>query len=146
MSERKPIDLPANRELLEGLLTLPGSTGETYSRIHRYSPRNIGFLALQGCPPEPIATYRKWAELGGHVKKGSKAFAILRPIMIRKKDEDGEPTDEMFRRFKIVRAIFPLSMTSGAELPPYEPPHWSKERALGALGVREVAFQEYDGN
>lgn len=139
-------DKPADREIFEALLNVPGSVGDTYSRFHPYSLRNIGLLALQGCPAEPVGTFRKWHELGGSIKSGSKAYTILRPISIRKKDEDDEPTGETFTRFKMVKALFPLSMTTGVELPPYEPPHWSKTRALGKLGIKEVPFENYDGN
>lgn len=147
MSEAKrSTEMPTDRQMLESLLSMPGSTGETYRRFHNYSPRNLGFLALQGCPPEPVATFRKWVSLERQVKKGSRAYAILRPISIRKKDEEGNPTDEFFRRFKVVRALFPYSMTEGEALPPYEPEDWSVDRALGALGITQVAFESYQGN
>lgn len=145
MSERLPLDVPRSQELLEALLTIPGSTGETYSRFHRYSPRNLGFLALQNCPPEPVATYAKWNELGRHVLRGSKAFSILRPIQVKVESEE-EEQPKLIRRFKVVRALFAASQTAGDDLPPYEPPHWSKERALTTLDVTEVPFEHYDGN
>jgi hypothetical protein len=146
-TERQPsIEVPKSRELLEGLLTLPGSVGETYNRFWRYSARNIGFLALQGCPPEPVATYNKWGELGRHVLKGSKAYSILRPINIKVEAPDGSDETKMIRRFKVVRALFAASQTAGEDLPPYEPPTWSKEQALEELDIREVPFESYDGN
>lgn len=145
--ERPSLDIPKSRELLEGLLTLPGSTGETYSRFHRYSPRNIGFLALQGCPPEPVATYKRWQELGRHVTKGSKAYSILRPINVKvETEEDSHEEFKLIRRFKIVRALFAASQTAGVDLPPYEPPEWSVERALSRLGIEREPFENYDGN
>jgi hypothetical protein len=153
MSERtvektKPtLDIPKSRELLEGLLTLPGSVGETYNRFHRYSPRNVGYLALQGCPPEPVATFKKWNDLGRHVLKGSKAFSILRPITVKVETEDN--SDEQYklvRRYKIVRALFAVSQTAGDDLPPYEHPEWSVDKALKELGIERVPFESYDGN
>lgn len=149
MSERQTrssLDVPKNRELLEGLLTIPGSTGETYNRFHRYSPRNVGFLALQGCPPEPVATYKRWGELGRHVTKGNKAFSILRPINVKVESDEAEEGPLMVRRFKVIRALFAVSQTAGEELPPYEPQQWSRDRALAGLGIRLVDFQNYDGN
>jgi hypothetical protein len=143
-TESSTLDIPSSRELLEGLLTIPGSTGDTYSRFHRYSPRNLGFLALQGCPPEAVATYKKWTALGRQVVKGSKALSILRPIQV-KIEKDGEET-LLVRRFKVVRALFPLSMTEGDDLPPYEHPEWKVDRALATLGIRQVAFEGYDAN
>lgn len=145
MSERLPLDIPKSQELLEALLTIPGSTGETYRRFYNYSPRNLGFLALQNCPPEPVATYAKWNELGRHVLKGSKAFSILRPIQVKVETEEDEQP-KLIRRFKVVRALFAASQTAGDDLPPYEPAHWSKERALTKLDITEVPFEHYDGN
>ncbi|BAS17606.1 DNA primase [Arthrobacter sp. Hiyo8] len=147
MSERPPIDVPKSRELLEGLLTLAGSTGETYSRFHRYSPRNLGFLALQNCPPEPIATFKRWQELGRHVTKGSKAYSILRPIQVKvETDDNSDEQYKLVRRFKVVRALFAVSQTAGDDLPPYCPPGWSVDRALETLGIERVPFENYDGN
>lgn len=139
------LEVPKSRELLEGLLTLPGSVGETYSRFHRYSPRNVGFLALQGCPPEPVATFNRWKDLGRHVTKGQKAYSILRPIQIKVEDEKSEQL-RMIRRYKVVRALFAVSQTAGEDLPAYVPPHWSTERALEQLDIRQVPFASYDGN
>lgn len=144
MTDKPSIDVPKNRELLESLLTLEGSTGETYRRFWNYSPRNIGFLAMQGCPPEPVATYRRWLELSRHVTRGQKAYAILRPIQVKFENDEGET--EIIKRFKVVRALFSLSQTAGEELPPYQPPEWSEARALGSLAITRVPFQSFDGN
>lgn len=146
MSERPPLEVPKSDELLEALLTIPGSVGSTYSRLYNYSPRNIGFLAMQGCPPEPVATYAKWTELGRQVQRGSKAYSILRPINIRVEAKDENEDDKMIRRFKVVRALFSLSQTEGEPLPSFEPEKWSTERALGTLGITVAKFQSYDGN
>jgi len=152
MNERQlSLEVPKSRELLEGLLTIEGSTGESYRRFWNYSPRNLGFLALQGCPPEPIATFKKWQELGRQVQRGSKAFSILRPITIRVKDnepDNGGDSDETktLRRFKVVRALFPLSQTEGDELPAYEPESWDSATALEALDIQRAPFESYNGN
>lgn len=149
MSERAPtLEVPSSHDMLETLLTAEGSVGQTYSRFHDYSPRNVAFLMMQGCPPEPVATYAKWQELGRQVQKGEKAYSILRPINVRVKPED-EADDEdpkMIRRFKVVRALFAYSQTDGEELPDAEPREWSKSRALGALGIKLVNFERYEGN
>lgn len=145
MSERPSLDVPKSQELLEALLTIPGSTGETYRRFYNYSPRNLGFLALQNCPEEPVATFKKWNDLGRHVLKGSKAFSILRPIQVKVESGDGD-APKLIRRFKVVRALFAVSQTAGDDLPPYEPPQWSRERALKTLDITEVPFEHHDGN
>lgn len=139
------LDIPKGRELIESLLTIEGQMGETYSRFHRYSPRNVGFLALQGCAPEPVATFKKWQELGRHVKRGEKAYSILRPIQVRIEDEESEEV-KMIRRYKVVKALFAYSQTAGEDLPPYEPPAYSRERAIQTLDLKEAPFERYDGN
>jgi hypothetical protein len=48
--------------------------------------------------------------------------------------------------FKVVRAVFALSDTDGDYLPPPEPQEWSKPRALANLGIREVYFDQVNGN
>lgn len=144
------LDIPKGRELIESLLTVEGNLGETYNRFWRYSPRNIGFLALQGCAPEPVATYKKWAELGRQVQRGEKAYSILRPIQVKVEGERVAgikvEDDKVFRRFKVVRALFAYSQTAGEDLPPHEPPAWSRERALQTLDITEVPFESYEGN
>lgn len=144
MSERT-LDTPTNRELLDQLLTLPGSTGDTYGRFYRYSPRNVGFLVLQGCPPEPVATFKRWGDLGRHIKRGSKAFSILRPIQVKIEDAESGET-KLIRRFKVVKALFAASQTAGEQLPPYHPPEWTPDRMLSRLAIEQVAFENYDGN
>jgi antirestriction protein ArdC len=132
--------------LIETALTVPGSTGDTYNRLHEYSFLNRINLMMQGCPLEPIATYKRWQSLGRQVLKGSHAYEIIRPIIIPKKDEAGEKTGETFRRFKSVRAIFPVSMTEGEPLPEVELPEWSLDTALQALDIRRVPFVSFSSN
>ncbi|WKK71482.1 ArdC family protein [Rathayibacter oskolensis] len=157
MSERQPpIDVPSNAELLESILTVEGSFGDSYSRFHAYSLRNIGFLAMQGCPPEPVATFKRWQELGYHVKKGERAYSILRPITVKVKGDESEaaPAAEaepdkprVMRRFKVVRALFHYAQVAGeGELPPYVPPNWDEARALETLNITEEPFALYNGN
>lgn len=133
--------------LLDAVLNVEGSMDDTYRRMYNFSTRNLGFLAMQGCPVEPIATFKGWQAVDRQVQKGSSAFYILRPISI-KLDEVDEKTGENKRlqRFKPVKAIFPISMTEGEPLPEIDHPEWSKERALAALAIREVAFESYEGN
>jgi hypothetical protein len=145
-NRRPQLETPTNAALLEGLLTIEGSTGKTYRRFWNYSPRNIGFLALQGCPPEPVATYKRWAELGRQVQKGESAFSILRPITVKVEAKLPTEEDKQIRRFKIVRALFALSQTQGDDLPPYEPELWSSDQALKTLAIERIPFESYNGN
>lgn len=144
------LEVPTSRDMFDTLLTAEGSVGQTYSRFHDYSPRNLAFLMMQGCPQEPVATFNKWKELGRQVQKGEKAYSILRPIQVKIEGERVAgikvEDDQVFRRFKVVRALFAYSQTAGEELPPVEPRGWSVDRALGALGINLVKYVGYDGN
>lgn len=142
---RTTLEIPKGRELVESFLTVEGDLGNTYNRFHRYSIRNLAFLAMQGCPPEPVATFNRWKELGRQVQRGEKAFSILRPIQVKLEDEEKEES-KLIRRFKVVRALFAASQTAGEDLPPYEPPAWSRDRAVQALDFTEIPFEQFDGN
>lgn len=131
--------------LMEVALTAESSIGAQYSRFYNYSILNMLYLVSQGCPIEPIANYQRWNDFGRHVKRGSKAYSIIRPITVKREDEaTGE--EKQFLRFKDVRCIFPYSMTEGDDLPPAEPQEWSAERALAALAINRVAYELFDGN
>jgi hypothetical protein len=135
------------QNLLETAVNSPGQLGNSYSRFYNYSFLNLMYLLQQGTPIEPIATYKRWGDLGRHVKKGAKAKEIIRPIQIKLKDElDDKGQPKTITKFKGVRCIFPLSDTEGDDLPPFEPPEWSEKRALGALSINRVLFESLDGN
>lgn len=132
---------------MDGLLTVEGSMSDTYCRMHQYSMGNCALFLVQGIPPQPVATYKGWEAVGRHVTKGAKAKWVLRPIDVKLKnreDEDGNPIH--VRRFKLVRAIFPLEATNGEPLPKMETPAWSQERALTTLDITEVPFATFDSN
>lgn len=94
---------------------------------------------------EPVATYRRWSQLGRQVLKGSKAKVIVRPITIRREEPDG--TEAVFTKFKPVRCLFGLSETDGDELPPPPPiPEWNEPHAFDALHVTRVPFTMLNGN
>lgn len=96
---------------------------------------------------EPVATFNRWKEMERYVKKGSKAKAILRPIVITLKndlDEEGKP--KQIIKFKLVNALFTVSETIGEELPPYVPSEWNEARALSELDITRVPFNDLDGN
>lgn len=111
-----------------------------------YSLTNKLYLAAQGCPFEPVATFKRWQSLDRQVTKGSKAYSIIRPVTIKRKDVEPDDPNATFTRFKPVRCIFPVSMAEGEALPEFEPADWSKERALGNLAITQVAFEGYEGN
>lgn len=138
--------MPSMTELMNEALNAPGRLSDTYERFWTYSYGNQLWLRMQGAH-EPIASYKGWQALGRQVIKGASAYYVLRPITVKSKtevDDDGKPLT--YTKFKPVKGAFPYSMTEGEELPEVEPREWSKERALGALGIRQVAFDEIDGN
>lgn len=132
--------------LLNEALDMPGGFSDTYNRFYSYSFLNQVLLFSQGVQ-EPVATYKKWLELGRQVQKGSKAKSILRPITVKLKDElDAEGNPKQITKFKMVNCLFGVSETEGADLPEYTPPEWSEQRALGSLAINRVAFNHLDGN
>jgi hypothetical protein len=131
-------------KLLEEALTMPGSMGNVYNRFYNYSFLNQIYLQLQGVR-EPINTYDRWKAMGRQVKKGSKAKAILRPLMRKSTNDDGEEVG-VLTGFKFVSCLFTVSETEGDELPEVQPPQWRPDVALDELGIEEVPFEQLDGN
>lgn len=143
-SERRQLDW---QSLLDTALTMPGSVGNEYNRFHNYSWGNLVLLWSQGVAPQPVATYKKWQELGRQVLRGAKAREIIRPITVKSKDQvDDQGNPKTYTRFKPVRCLFPLSETTGADLPPVEIPDWDADRALSNLNITRVPFADFDGN
>lgn len=142
-------------ELLDRALTAPGNLHGAYNRFYDYSFGNCLLLYIQGAEG-PVATYKRWQDMGRQVVKGAKAMEILRPITIKKTGadgqvelgEDGKP--KVFTKFKLVRAVFDYKDTTGEELPPIEVPEWSLDKALEKLEIERVPFHNYlsllDGN
>lgn len=151
MSERQPEQLEINGkplkwyELLETALTVEGSLGDTYSRFHDYSMGNMILLMMQGVR-EPVAGFRKWQSLNRFVKKGASGKYILHPVIVKVKDTETGEERHVVRGFKLRKSVFAYSDTEGEELPEPQPREWSKERAIGALGIRQVAFDQINGN
>lgn len=138
---------PDWNDLLDQMLNLEGSLSNVYRRFWNYSTSNCAFLLMQGCPMEPIATFKGWQSVDRSVVRGASAFYIQRPIMVKTGEKDEETgEDKKIKRFKPVKSIFPISMTEGEPLPEIELPEWSKQRALGALSICEVAFESFDSN
>jgi antirestriction protein ArdC len=131
----------------------PGSLGNTYCRFYNYSFLNQIRLLMQGVN-EPVATYRRWSELGYQVQKGSKAKVVLAPLIINKRDETGKPVvdpktgkaKQVLVGFRESRTVFGFSDTDGEELPEYVVPAWDSKLALKSLGVQRKRFSHTDGN
>lgn len=129
----------------------PGSLGNTYCRFYNYSFLNQIRLMMQGCM-EPVATYKRWLELGYQVQKGSRAKAVLAPMIVTKKDDAGKPIfkngkpQTILIGFRESRTVFGFSDTDGDELPLVTLPKWDTATALKTLGVKREKFKHTDGN
>src|SRR5437764_5823189 len=89
-------------------------------RFHHYSFGNCLLIALQRPDATHVAGFRRWLELGRHVRKRQKGIAILAPIVGRLKVEDEAGDVQTIvsapRAFCVVY-VFDISQTDGDELP-----------------------------
>ena len=138
-------------QLLSDAVNQPGIISKCYSTFYGYSLGNQ-LLAYSQCvsreiPLGPIATFKKWKDLGRSVSKGQKAIALVMPVTVSKKDEAGEKTGEVFSLFTLKNNWFVLSQTEGEDYAnEVAIPTWDKAKALEALDINEVAFEHTDGN
>jgi antirestriction protein ArdC len=138
-------------QLLNDAVNQPGIISKAYSAFRGYSIGNQ-LLAYSQCmardiPVGPIATFKKWKELGRSVSKGQKAIALVMPVTISKKDEAGEKTGEVFSMFTLRNNWFVLGQTEGQDFA-HEAvtPAWDKAKALAALDITEERFALANGN
>jgi hypothetical protein len=146
VAEKLPWD-----KLLEEALTAPGNLTGVYDRFHDYSITNMMLFLMQGIR-EPVASFSRWKSLGRHVLQGARAKEVIVPLLVKEPAPEDEPLEEKRERvarligFKVVRAVFALSDTAGAELPPIQLPGWDTQTALDKLSVRQVPFESTNGN
>jgi antirestriction protein ArdC len=103
----------------------------TMSRFARYSLGNILLIASQRPDATRVAGFRKWKELGRHVRRGERGIAILAPMVRRRvpdpvapqerPKQSGAPetqgaTNETVMGFKTAH-VFDISQTEGPPLP-----------------------------
>ncbi len=119
------------QQLLDEALTAPGSLTGVYDRFHDYSLTNMLLFRMQGIH-EPVASYSRWKSLGRQVLKGSRAKEVIVPVLIHEAPLEDETLKEKRERV--------------AKLPPQPTPGWDYQAALGKLGIREVEFDEVNGN
>jgi hypothetical protein len=140
--------------LLDEALAAPGDLGSVYSRFHPYSIGNMLLFRMQGVH-EPIASASTWKRVGREVTNWRERKDVIVPVYTKEPPTDPQeeetPAEKRERvarliGFKAVRAVFPLSATDGPELPPQPTPSWDLQLALGKLGIREVPFDNTNGN
>lgn len=133
--------------LLENALKMNGTLSKCYSLFHNYSFNNMVLLWGQFEDREqemcPVATYKKWQEMGRQVKKGSKAFTMYQPAFREIEDENGEK--EVLTYFFPRNRWFAMRDTEGKEIK-LETPKFSLNRILGNLGIKLIDFDHLNGN
>lgn len=161
--------------LLREALEKPGRLSDCYAVFHNYSLGNALLAALQlGDKIGPIATFRKWKELGRSVKKGEKAIGLYVPARIngaaksagKAEPEDGEDDGRTKlagskgaaepsrgRMFFLLRFHwFSLAQTEsegdgeGGDIALAQVPEWDAEQALKTLGIQRVSYSDTSGN
>lgn len=99
---------------------------DTMSRFHQYSWNNCMLIALQMPEATFVAGFKRWLQLGRHVRKGGTGIGIMAPLVYRRAEDaysDSARASEQeheggraVRGFKIVH-VFDISQTDGDELP-----------------------------
>lgn len=137
-------------ELLRHAVATPGLMHRAYNAFHNYSVGNQLLALVQceerGITPGPIATYQGWLEKGRQVQRGERALILCMPLKRKLRADAAAEAVEVISAFVYKPRWFVLAQTEGAELPPPELPTWDKTRALAALDVCEIPFDELDGN
>lgn len=138
-------------QLLRDAVEKPGVLSSAYSQFHNYSIGNQMWAWAQciarDIPLGPIATFKRWQELGRNVQKGQKAISLVMPVTIAKKDEAGEKTGEVFSLFTVRNNWFVMSQTEGEDYQhEVKTPEWDKAAAMDKLGITEASFDLANGN
>jgi hypothetical protein len=91
---------------------------EVRSRFRRYSFGNCLLIAMQRPDATHVAGYRAWQGLDRQVRRGERAIRILAPIVVKRKDANGDG-ERAVVGFRSV-SVFDVAQTDGDPLP--EPP------------------------
>lgn len=112
LAELKQALAQGKSEALQRYLTVMG-------RFHRYSWNNCLMIAIQKPDATFVAGFRRWLELGRHVRKGETGIAIFAPLAYRKRDvARADDAEVEVRGFKAVH-VFDVSQTEGEALPEF---------------------------
>lgn len=97
----------------------------TMSKFYSYSVNNTILINMQKPGASLVAGFRKWEEMGRHIRKGEKAIKILAPCIYKKEKEtdtnDGDndntkESEKVLTGFRVV-SVFDVSQTEGKALP-----------------------------
>ena len=90
------------------------------ARFHDYSFANTQLIWAQsharGFTPSRVAGYRKWQQIGRHVKRGEHGLRILAPIIRHIEAEAAEENKRRVVGFRVVH-VFDIDQTEGKPLP-----------------------------
>src|SRR5215470_5069692 len=83
------------KRLLEEAVSKPGVLMKAYSLFYQYSLGNQILAYLQAIerniPLGPIASFKRWKELGRYVKKGEKALTLCMPVTCKRTVKEQGP-------------------------------------------------------
>jgi antirestriction protein ArdC len=139
-------------QLLEQAVNEPGIVSAAYSAFHNYSIGNqllaLGQCVARGIQPGPIATFKRWKELGRYVRKGQKAITLCQPVTVKRATTADDGTEETTAAtwFTYRPNWFVLAQTDGQPLAEPQTPTWDRAKALEVLGVVETPFDATNGN
>jgi antirestriction protein ArdC len=132
------------QEMFNLALEGEGKMLKGYSLFHNYSFFNQMYVMFQllgrGMNPAPIATFKRWQELGRSVKKGEKALELCVPRSWHNKE-----TDEEGMYFTFRKGWFALSQTEGSDVE-FPEVGFNFEKCLETLGIKTEEFQLTSGN
>lgn len=142
------------RSLLNEVLTKEGILSKCYTLLYSYSLANSVLLAYQqmnkGQEITICASFKKWQELGGHIKKGSKALAVFIPKMKSYEiEENGEKkTIKLPNGFFIKNAVFSFNDIEGIETAklPEMKNGFNLSKVMKELKIEQVHFESINGN
>ncbi|HZW05419.1 MAG TPA: ArdC family protein [Candidatus Nitrosotalea sp.] len=92
------------------------------ARFHRYSFGNVLLIAAQRPDSTLVAGFRKWNEVGRHVRKQERGIGIMAPLVKKVRGEsetageEAEGDERVLRGFRVVY-VFDISQTEGEPLP-----------------------------
>jgi len=135
--------------LLDEALNAPGTLSKAYQLFHSYSICNMMLAMSQTSPDKvgPIATFKRWKELGRNVRKGEKAIFLCMPVSIKEKSEETDDVVNIRKGFVVRRNWFYVHQTEGDGVPEFEPPsEWSIQQALSTLNITQIPFALVNGN
>lgn len=117
---------------------------KSMASFHRYSMHNLVLISYQKPDATHVAGFRKWIEMGRHVKTGEKGIMILAPMLryqrrVPRKDplsetEEGRMVKETAEGFACA-FVFDVSQTTGKCLPNIDIIRGDASRLLPKLQV-----------